>query len=241
MNTNSIISAAIVSLGIASGGFMLGQSLENSRKPIRTVTVKGLAEQNVKADLGFWPIRFVASGPSLDVARANLEKSEGAIRAFLKQRGFDDGEIELQNVRVEDRFAGYGGGNFPAEVRYNLNEDILVTSKNVEALAEAARDIGELLKQGVEFSSDSWSGGPSFVFTGIADLKTDMLTEATTRAREAAQQFATESQSNVGNIQNANQGVFEILPAVDIPNDRPDRQIDKRVRVVSTITYFLVD
>ena len=118
---------------------------------------------------------------------------------------------------------------------------MLVTTDQVDALAAASRDIGELLKAGVVFSSDSWSGGPSFVFTGIADLKSEMLTEATGRARDAAQQFAKESQSNVGNIQTANQGVFQILPAVDIPNDRPDKQIDKKVRVVSTITYFLVD
>ncbi len=241
MNPLSIISAAIIALGMAAGGWLLGQSLENSRKPIRTVTVKGLAEQNVKADLGFWPIRFIATGPTLEAARANLEISETAVRKFLAERGFKNTEIEVQNLRVEDRYAGYNGGNYPADVRFNLNEDMLVTTDQVDALAAASRDIGELLKAGVVFSSDSWSGGPSFVFTGIADLKSEMLTEATGRAREAAQQFAEQSQSNVGNIQTANQGVFQILPAVDIPNDRPDKQIDKKVRVVSTITYFLVD
>lgn len=241
MNPLSIFPAAIIAVGLALSGWLLGQSLENSRKPIRTVTVKGLAEQNVKADLGFWPIRFIATGPTLEAARSNLEISEQAVRAFLAERGFKNTEIEVQNLRVEDRYAGYNGGNFPADVRFNLNEDILVTTDQVDALAAASRDIGELLKAGVVFSSDSWSGGPSFVFTGIADLKSEMLTEATGRAREAAQQFAKESQSNVGNIQTANQGVFQILPAVDIPNDRPDKQIDKKVRVVSTITYFLVD
>ncbi|WP_299344428.1 SIMPL domain-containing protein [uncultured Maritalea sp.] len=241
MNPLSVFSAAIIAVGLALSGWLLGQSLENSRKPIRTVTVKGLAEQNVRADLGFWPIRFVATGPTLEAARSNLELSEKAVRAFLAKRGFKDTEIEIQNLRVEDRYAGYNGGNYPADVRFNLNEDMLVTTDQVDALAAASRDIGELLKAGVVFSSDSWSGGPSFVFTGIADLKSEMLTEATGRARDAAQQFAKESQSNVGNIQTANQGVFQILPAVDIPNDRPDKQIDKKVRVVSTITYFLVD
>ncbi|MCZ4274088.1 SIMPL domain-containing protein [Maritalea porphyrae] len=241
MNPLSVFSAAIIAVGLALSGWLLGQSLENSRKPIRTVTVKGLAEQNVRADLGFWPIRFVATGPTLETARSNLELSEKAVRAFLAKRGFKDTEIEIQNLRVEDRYAGYNGGNYPADVRFNLNEDMLVTTDQVDALAAASRDIGELLKAGVVFSSDSWSGGPSFVFTGIADLKSEMLTEATGRARDAAQQFAKESQSNVGNIQTANQGVFQILPAVDIPNDRPDKQIDKKVRVVSTITYFLVD
>jgi hypothetical protein len=68
-----------------------------------------------------------------------------------------------------------------------------------------------------------------------------MLTEATKRAREAADKFAQESGARVGDIQNANQGIIEINPAVAIPNDRPERQIDKKVRVVTTITYFLSD
>jgi hypothetical protein len=99
--------------------------------------------------------------------------------------------------------------------------------------------MGELLKAGVVFSSDSYNAGPSYIFTKISDLKGEMLTEATQRAREAAEKFAEESGAKVGVIQSANQGIFEVNPAVEIPNDRPEKQIDKKVRVVTTITYFL--
>ncbi|MCF4099037.1 SIMPL domain-containing protein [Maritalea mediterranea] len=241
MRTAIIISAILLALGVSGAGWLAGQSLERSREPIRTVTVKGLAEQQVKADLGFWPIKFVATGPTLDTARAELEQAEKAVRAFLANNGFGPDTIEVQNIKVEDRFTGYNGGNYPAEARFTLTEDLLVTTNEVDQLAEAARNITDLLRAGVVFSSDAWSGGPSFVFTDLNDLKGDMLTEATQRAREAAQQFAIQSDSKVGNIQTANQGVFQILPAVDIPNDRPDRQIEKKVRVVTTITYFLID
>lgn len=203
--------------------------------------MKGLAEQQVKADLGFWPIQFVAAGPTLDAARAELEQAEQAVRSFLGEQGFSAEDIQVQNIKVEDRFTGYNGGNYPAEARFTLTEDLLVTTNEVDQLAAAARNITELLRAGVVFSSDAWSGGPSFVFTGLNDLKGDMLTQATQRAREAAQQFAVQSDSKVGNIQTANQGIFQILPAVEIPNDRPDRQIEKKVRVVTTITYFLTD
>lgn len=236
-----IISAILLAIGVSGAGWLAGQSLERSREPIRTVTVKGLAEQQVKADLGFWPIKFVAAGPTLDAARAELELAEQSVRDFLGENGFGADDILVQNIKVEDRFTGYNGGNYPAEARFTLTEDLLVTTDEVDQLAEAARGITDLLRAGVVFSSDAWSGGPSFVFTGLNDLKGDMLTQATQRARDAAQQFAVQSESKVGNIQTANQGVFQILPAVDIPNDRPDRQIEKKVRVVTTITYFLVD
>ena len=122
---------------------------------------------------------------------------------------------------------------------FGFKKDILVKSSEVQKLADASRLIGDLLKSGVVFSSDAYNAGPSFIFTNVNELKGDMLTEATKRAREAADKFAQESGAKVGDIQNANQGIIEINPAVEIPNDRPERQIDKKVRVVTTITYFL--
>ena len=241
MKVVGIVAALCVAAGIALAGWFVGTSLVESRQPLRTVTVKGLSERSVQADLGFWPIRFVATGATLETARASLERSEGAVRTFLEGRGFAEDEIQVQNVLVEDRAAGYNAGSTPDEYRFVLTEDMLVTTDRVTELAEASRSVADLLRQGVVFSADAYSAGASFVFTGINDLKSEMLTEATQRAKETAQQFASESGAAVGDIQTANQGVFEILPAVEIPNDRPEKQIDKKVRVVSTITYFLID
>lgn len=241
MKVVGVVAAVLVATGIALAGWFVGTSLVESRQPLRTVTVKGLSERSVQADLGFWPIRFVATGPTLEAARASLEDSEAAVRAFLGERGFAETEIQVQNVLVEDRAAGYNAGSTPDEYRFVLTEDMLVTTDRVTDLAEASRSVADLLRQGVVFSADAYSAGASFVFTNINDLKSEMLTEATQRAKETAAQFAAESGAQVGDIQTANQGVFEILPAVEIPNDRPEKQIDKKVRVVTTITYFLVD
>lgn len=241
MKSVAVVAALCLAAGMALAGWFVGTSLVESRQPLRTVTVKGLSERAVEADLGFWPVRFVATGATLEAARAGLENSEAAVRAFLTERGFGEDEIQVQNVLVEDRAAGYNAGSTPDEFRFVLTEDLLVTTSRVGELAEASRSVADLLRQGVVFSADAYSAGASFVFTGINDLKSEMLTEATQRAKETAEQFATESGAQVGDIQTANQGVFEILPAVEIPNDRPEKQIDKKVRVVSTITYFLVD
>lgn len=241
MKLAGVVAALLVAAGISLAGWFVGTALVESRQPLRTVTVKGLSERAVQADLGFWPIRFVATGPTLEAARASLETSEASVRGFLEDRGFGEEEIQVQNVLVEDRAAGYNAGSTPDEYRFVLTEDMLVTTARVTELADASRSVADLLRQGVVFSSDSYSAGASFVFTNINDLKSEMLTEATTRAKETAAQFATESGAQVGDIQTANQGVFEVLPAVEIPNDRPEKQIDKKVRVVTTITYFLVD
>ena len=150
------------------------------------------------------------------------------------------GITDIVNAPITS-LAGYNANTTPEDTRFVLTEDLLVKSADVQKLSEASRMIGDLLKSGVVFSSDAYNAGPSFIFTGVNALKGEMLTEATKRAREAAEKFATESGAKVGDIQNANQGIIEINPAVEIPNDRPDKQIDKKVRVVTTISYFLVD
>jgi uncharacterized protein len=239
MSLSRILAGGLVGLGVATGGFLAGDSLVKSRLGFRTVTVKGLAERQAKADLGFWPIRFVATGPNLEDARAKLESSQGAVTGFLKGKGFADADMQVQNIQVEDKLASYNGENAPQDARFVLTEDLLVRSSDVDKLGNASRMVGDLIKSGVVFSADAYNAGPSFVFTKVNDLKGEMLTEATKRAKEAAEKFAAESGAKVGAIQNANQGIVEITPAVEIPNDRPEKQVDKKVRVVTTITYFL--
>ena len=235
----TIIAAALIASGIAFAGFSAGHSLVHSRLGFRTVTVKGLSERPVKADLGFWPISFVATGDTLEEARQALTTSEAAVTGFLTARGFPANSYQVQNIRVEDKLANSYSGSGYSGPRFVLTENLLVKTTEVDKLAETARSTGDLLKVGVVFASDGGTSGPSFQFTGLNDMKGALLTEATQRAREAADKFAKESGAKVGAIQNANQGVIEVNAAVDIPDTSPDRQIDKKVRVVTTITYFL--
>jgi uncharacterized protein len=239
MSFSRILAGGLIGFGVAAGGYLAGESLVKSRLGYRVVTVKGLAEREVQANLGFWPIRFVTTGPTLEEARSKLEVSEKAVQNFLTARGFSLQDLSVQNIQVEDRIAGYNSQGTPEESRFVLTEDILLRSTDVEKLTAASRMVSDLLKSGVVFSADAYNAGPSFVFTQVNELKGDMLTEATKRAKEAAEKFATESGAKVGDIQSANQGVIEILPATEIPNDRPEKQVTKKVRVVTTITYFL--
>jgi uncharacterized protein len=189
----NVLAGGLIGLGVATGGFLAGDSLVKSRLGYRVVTVKGLSEREAKADLGFWPIRFVATGATLEDARVKLETSEKAVKTFLGAQGFAETDMQVQNIQVEDRIAGYNAQGTPEESRFVLTEDLLLRSAEVDKLASASKMVGDLLKSGVVFSADAYNAGPSFVFTKVNDLKGDMLTEATKRAREAADKFAAES------------------------------------------------
>ncbi len=238
---SNFMAASVLAFGIALSGYFAGNALVKSRLGFRTITVKGLAERAVKADLGFWPIRFVASASTLEEARTKLKSHEAAVKNYLTTQGFAANEFQVQNVQVQDKLVESYGNQINEGARYVLTEDILVRSSDVEKISKAAKGISELLAQGLIFSSDSYNSGPTFMFTKLNDLKPELLTEATKRAKEAALKFATESGSKVGKIQNANQGIIEVNPAIEIPNESGDKQIDKNVRVVTTITYFIKD
>lgn len=241
MSYRALIPASLLlALGIAGAGFLLGQNILDSRQPTKTVTVKGLAERLVKADLGFWPLKYQVSAATLEEARAKLDTATNAIEAYIKTHGFTKDNYFVQSLRVQDKLAS-SYNQFRPETRFVLTQTILLQSKEVDKVAKASRGIGDLLKAGIILSGSSYEVGPSFKFTGLNALKGEMLTIATKRAREAALKFAEESGAKVGGIRHANQGVFSIQAAVPIPNVSDDEQIEKKVRVVSTITYFLVD
>ena len=142
---------------------------------------------------------------------------------------------------VTDRLADpYRSG--PIQSRYILTQTVMVRTKDVEAVIDAGRTVGELIDAGVVLSSSQGPySGPTFLFTGVSELKPEMIAEATSKARRAAEQFAKDSGSRIGAIRRANQGVFVILPRDRAPGIMEESRRDKTVRVVSTIEYFLKD
>ncbi len=65
-----LIAAALLTVGIIAGGYLLGDGLRRARMADRAVTMRGLAERNVTADLATWPLSFTASGSDLAASRA---------------------------------------------------------------------------------------------------------------------------------------------------------------------------
>lgn len=239
----TITGAAIVGLGIALGGLMAGNGFARARAADRYVTVKGVAEREVRADLAIWPLRVVGADNDLSVANAKVAKSVVGVRDFLVRHGMDTSQIQISEFSVTDALANqYGPERTPAN-RYVVHETVILRSSKPDQVLAASQRISELAAIGVVISSGTeygaGGGGPTFVFSGLNKLKPEMIADATARAREAASQFARDSRSDIAGIRQANQGVFEILPRDQAPGITESSQISKVVRVVSTIQYYL--
>lgn len=238
----SLVGAAVLAAGIALGGFLAGNGFARARASDRYVTVKGVAEREVRADLVIWPLRVVGADNDLATANTKVARSVAGVRDFLVRHGLDTTQMQMADFSVVDALANqYASDRRPAN-RYVVQQTVLVRSSRPDQVLAASQRISELAAIGVVVSSGGEygrGGGPTFVFTGLNQLKPQMIADATARAREAAMQFATDSHSDLAGIRQANQGVFEILPRDQAPGITEASQIAKTVRVVSTIQYYL--
>ncbi|MEL7028601.1 MAG: SIMPL domain-containing protein [Pseudomonadota bacterium] len=235
-----MIAGLLVAIGVGIGGYFVGDGFYEGRQSARYVTVKGLAERPVKADVATWPLRFTATGDDLGSAQAKIEADARALLAFLAERGLPAADAKLQRLEVVDQLAQqYRSGPLQGN-RFIITQTVLVRTEAVDLVASLSRDLGELVKSGIVLQDQM---GPTYAFTGLNDIKPEMIAEATRNARDSAERFAADSGSSVGSILRANQGVFQILPLVqgEMYGVGEAGQIDKKVRVVATVDYLLDD
>jgi uncharacterized protein len=228
----------VTALAIMFAGAAIGHGITRFRVADRGVTVKGVAERAVRADLALWPLRVTAAGEQLSEAQAKITRDQRSVRRFLIGHGIDSTEIELQGIDVADRGAeAYQPANRGA--RYVITATVIARSTKPETIQSASQDIGDLIEAGVVFSSGGYGSGPTYLFTKLNDLKPTMLAEATSSARAAANEFAKKAGGRIGGIKHASQGFFEILPRDQAPGISQENQMDKTLRVVTTVEFDL--
>lgn len=233
METRPIIAAALISIGLIGAGWFAADGMSKLRTADRYVTVKGSAEKIVDADLVVWPLSQTVGGNELGAVQAQLDANTKAIRDFLTGAGFKEDEIVVSPPRLEDRWTyAYGDNRPPERYRYS-NSVTLRTSRVKEALA-ALRRSGDIVAKGVMLNTEE-GGGPDFDYTQLNEVKPALIAEATANARKSAEQFAKDSGARIGGIRSANQGVISIEN-----RDAGSPQI-KKIRVVTTVEYFLKD
>jgi hypothetical protein len=233
--TSAFILGVFIALGLAFLGYFLASAAIEYKQYERTVTVKGLSERELGADVVIWPIQFTVPENDLDKLYALLESNTAKIRAFLLEKGVTDSELTVSVPNITDKAAQqYGPGGMP-EFRFTAVQTVTVYSKNVLAIREIMSSLSELGKQGIALSSGNYESQTEYIFDRLNEVKPQMIEEATRQAREVAEKFASDSNSKLGKIKSASQGQFTISD-----RDKNNPHI-KKVRVVSTVEYYLSD
>ena len=233
--TAAFILGVFICLGLVGLGYMLGSSAIEFKQHERTVIAKGLAEQEYAADLALWPIQFTTAHNDLAALYEKLEHNTGLIVDFLRSSGFDETEITVAAPAITDKLAQQYGNNVRVEFRYTAMRTVTVYSDKVDAVRATISGLLALGKEGIVFTGGGHQNRTEFFFTRLNEVKPGMVEEATRKAREVAEKFARDSDSRLGKIRHARQGQFSISD-----RDKNTPHI-KKVRVVSTVEYYLYD
>jgi len=231
----AFVLGAFVCLGLALLGYSLSRSIVKIKALDRTVTVKGLSEREVPANTAIWPIRFREADNDLNNLLSTVQRKNSIIVEFLKRNGFTEKEIFTSAPAILDRQAQEYVDSEKVKYRYSGSSAITVYTENVDSVGSTMKKLVDLGKQGIAISGEDHQSKTDFLFTKLNEIKPQMIEEATKNAREVAEKFAEDSKSKLGKIKTASQGQFSI-------DDRDSNTpYIKKIRVVSTVEYYLSD
>lgn len=226
-----IVSAAVLAIGFIIGSFLISTLVLKARLADRSVTVRGLAEREVMADLATWTLAYSAQGESLKAVQDDVDADTKAITIFFKDLGFAADDFRPTGVGVNQFNNNYGKPVF------KIRQRITLRTTDIELAQKAVSQQFDLIRRGVVLEDGS---GMSYTFTKLDEVKPEMVAEATQDARRAAQQFAKDSGADVGGIKSATQGYFSIRSR---DGDNSGYGVSdtpyKKVRVVTTVDFYL--
>lgn len=229
--TPLIIASALIGIAFIVGSFLISTLMLRAQMANRSVTVRGLAEQDVMADLATWTLSYSAQGNDLQKVQADLDADTQAINQFLTRLGFSDAEFAPSGVGVNQYMDNYG------KPIINIRQRMSLRSTNIDLAQKATAAQFDLIRAGVVLEEGS---SMQYSFTKLDSIKPEMVAEATKDARRSAEQFAQDSGSSVGGIKSATQGYFSITSRDGDGggygvSDTPF----KKVRVVTTVNFYL--
>lgn len=228
----SPFAALVLAAGLALGGWFVGGGIRYFKDAERYVSVKGLAERDVPANLAIWPIVYSVSGNDLSELQLRLESDSRRVAEYLRGQGFADADFSVSAPRVNDNAPQGGSEDRAPRERYTVEATTILRTGKVAEARTAMERSGELVKAGVRVVR-SYEYNTQYFFTDLDKIKPEMIAEATADARRAAEKFAQDSGAKVGGIRRAQQGYFSI-------EDRdPFSPEQKKIRVVTSLDYRL--
>lgn len=209
MNKFSVIVASILAIGLVIGAFILGNAYKYKFKTSESINVTGNALKDFNADLVKWRATFSRKDFDLRVASDQLKADQIVVKNFLISQGIKPNEIVFEAVNISKDFQ-YGtdsnGASISQFTGYNLSQDATIESKELDKIEKASREISNLISQGIELSSSN----PNYYYSKLEDFKLELIAQASENAKQRAENIATKSGGNLGKLQKADLGIFQI-------------------------------
>jgi len=216
MNKN-VLGILIASLGFIIGLAFLGNAIKNRNQSENTISVTGLGTKKFTSDLITWSGNFSRNSFDLQSAYNELSNDRKTIETYLVSKGIAKSEIIFSAVDIRKNFSystDSNGSSHQTFAGYELMQSVSIESKDVARIENLSRNITEMINLGIEFTSSP----PSYFYTKLADVKQQMIADATKDAKQRAEKIAENAGSSLGKLKKASMGVTQITA----PNSNDD-------------------
>ncbi|NLK56661.1 MAG: SIMPL domain-containing protein [Bacteroidales bacterium] len=245
-NFKLIVAAIIFVFGAGVLGFFIYKGLKTFSDKDRVVTVKGLAEMNIKAESATISVYYSFSGDHLKELISKTDNKKEKITKYLNSIGIKTNAIKVKNLNVQDRQRYYttqwrNGQEVEVKIdRYTVGQMLTLISKDIKKTEDLAAKIKlDLISKDLtsEITTD-------YKFPDLNTIKPQLIAESTKNARIAGEQFANDSEAKLGKIKTASQGQITLAGRYyydedDVISNKPEEPYLQKARVVSTIVFFL--
>ncbi len=237
--------ALILSLGFIISAGVMGYALKQSNNTKNSITVKGLAEKPIQADLARWEINLQTSNTSNSIPEAyqQLDQEMKTLQNFFIDHGFKAADMQLGNKSSQPYYeeVNMGDGRINREFKgYLAMQSFIVNSRDIKKIEQTAKDAYLLDEKGIAIEQK-----PQYLVSNLEEIKMSLIANATKNAHSRANEFAKVGGVKVGMMRSASQGAFYILPESGSDDDSDyggaydKATINKIARVVVTINYAI--
>ena len=200
------------------------------------IIVTGSAYKIVKSDSARMEFEISERNATKQSAYNAVKKQLPIVKKYLMDKGITDIDVSASNGYYSYKYLP--NGNVTNETAYyNLSQPIVIKSNDVQKIKEISSEIQSLLDQGIDINVTN----TEYFYSGLSELKVDLLKEATIDAKDRATGMLKATHNRPGKIQSVNMGVFQITP-VDSTNVsdmgiNDTSSIDKKVTAVANVVF----
>jgi hypothetical protein len=189
---------------------IFSRAWEKTHFSYQSIKVTGLAQRDFTSDRIVWSSTFSRKAYTLVEANSQIKKDIIAVKQYLIKNGIQENEIVFSALQInrefESKYDNEGRTTGQVFSGFNLSQQISVESKNLQTVENAYKGAGSLIDQSIEFIS----GEPDYYYSKLADLKIELLSEATKDGFNRAAKIAENAEGTVGKMKNASMGVIQI-------------------------------
>lgn len=216
---SNVLPALVIGLSLIVGTTIVSYTFYQVKALANVISVTGSAERTITSDTAKWTSSFSRSvdSVSLKAGSAEMQNDLGVLKAYLHDHGVSDVDVTIQPMSVVNVCGGQNNYQYDKNGSqicsaentsgYNLQQQVIVESSDVQKVTDLSKDASaDLIAKGLVFTTN----GVEYYYTKLADLKLEMLSDATKNAQQRAEKIVESTGAHLGNLQSSAMGVFQV-------------------------------